>query len=95
MKLWAVVEDGVINTSFEDDPSYFGEFVALYETQEQAQAHIQDGMSHKELKASAQNKDHKNKKRFYDKDMNRFTRRIVEVETGKTPHLADGGSYDK
>ena len=39
MKLWAVVEDGVINTSFEDDPSYFGELVALYETQEQAQAH--------------------------------------------------------
>lgn len=95
MKLWAVVEDGVINTSFEDDPSYFGELVALYETEEQAQAHIQDGMNPKELKASTQNKDHKNKKRFYDKDMNRFTRRIVEVETGKTPHLADGGSYDK
>lgn len=60
MKLWAVVEDGVINTSFEDDPSYFGELVALYETQEQAQAHIQDGMNPKELKASTQNKDHKN-----------------------------------
>lgn len=52
MKLWAVVEDGVINTSFEDDPSYFGELVALYETQEQAQAHIQDGMNPKGLKAS-------------------------------------------
>ena len=95
MKLWTVVENGVVNTSFEENQSYFGEFVALYETEEQAQAHTQDGMNHKELEASTQNKDHKNKKRFYDKDMNRFTRRIVEVETGKTPHLADGGSYDK
>ena len=52
MKLWTVVENGVINTSFEENQSYFGEFVALYETEEQAQAHTQ------ELKASAQNKDH-------------------------------------
>ena len=58
MKLWTVVENGVINTSFDENKSYFGEFVDLYETEEQAQAHTQDGMNTKELKASAQNKDH-------------------------------------
>lgn len=58
MKLWTVVENGVINTSLEENQSYFGEFVDLYETEEQAQAHTQDGMNPKELKASAQNKDH-------------------------------------
>lgn len=44
MKLWAVVEDGVINTSFEDDPSYFGELVALYETEQSALNNLEYGV---------------------------------------------------
>lgn len=93
MKLWAVVEDSCINMGGEYDNDYeFGMLIAVYETEEQAQFHISDGFGPKEYKASSQNKNSKNKKRFYDKDENRFTRRIVEIETGVNVDLLEKGN---
>lgn len=92
MKLWTVVEDSCIYTGGEYGNDYeLGLLIAVYETEEQAQAHISDGFNPKEYKASCQNKDSKNKKRFYDKNENRYTRRIVEIETGVKIDLLEKG----
>lgn len=96
MKLWAVVEDSCIYMDRECGNGYeLGILIAVYETEEQAQSHISDGFNPKEYKASSQNKNSKNsknKKRFYDKNENRFTRRVVEIETGVKVDLLEKGN---
>lgn len=93
MKLWAVVEDSCIHMDGECGNSYeLGILIAVYETEEQAQSNISDGFNSKEYKASSQNKNSKNKKRFYDKNENRFTRRVVEIETGVKVDLLEKGN---